>query len=403
MNADRARPAQIAWLIAGGSALLAIASAVAVWALAFWTGGIYHFYDLNSYRDTLDGVVAGDLMYTWLGYPPVSLIVLSPLRGLPELAGDRLWTGASLLVIAGIAAIVARLSMEARRDAAAADRPRWIALAGLATTMLLFSQPGLTQLVNGQLTLFVIALAFVDASGAFPRRWQGSLVGLAAALKLTPLIFLPYYAITKQWRQLVVASASFGVFTAIGFDLFPADSLYFWTHANSSARLGPENPENLSIYGALNRWLTDPTAVQMVWLLLAGTVAVLAYWQARAHFRRGELVEAALVVGCASTSVGPIAWPHYLIWVVLVTIWLLFTGERRWIWTAAGLYLLYSPAFAAVVGVGIAADSLVAKAAWELLVLAPIAIAALGLPRRPPRGSSQPTITAATIPVETLR
>ncbi|MGF3948659.1 glycosyltransferase family 87 protein, partial [Staphylococcus aureus] len=135
-----------------------------------------------------------------------------------------------------------------------------------ATTMLLFSQPGLTQLVNGQLTLFVIALAFVDASGAFPRRWQGSLVGLAAALKLTPLIFLPYYAITKQWRQLVVASASFGVFTAIGFDLFPADSLYFWTHANSSARLGPENPENLSIYGALNRWLTDPTAVQMVWL-----------------------------------------------------------------------------------------------------------------------------------------
>ena len=371
-------------VVAVAAILLAAAAVVGVWWLAFWTGGAAHFYDLRSYRETLNGVVAGDLMYKWLGYPPVSLVVLSPLRGLPELAGDRLWTGASLVVVVGIAMVIASLSMRDKGERPDRDRPRWIALTGFATTVLLLSQPGLTQLVNGQLTLFVIALAFVDASGFLPRKWQGTLVGLAAALKLTPLIFFPYYVITKQWRQLGLASASFGLFTAIGFGLFPADSAYFWTHTNSSDRLGPQNPENLTIYGLLNRWLTNPTAVQVIWLILAATVAVLAYWRARQHYRAGQTAQAALIVGCASTSVGPIAWPHYLIWVVLTAIWLLYLGERRWFWTGVALYLLYSPAFVALVEVGAAGGSVLAAAARELQVLAPIAIIACGLPRRRP-------------------
>jgi alpha-1,2-mannosyltransferase len=379
-------------VVAIASSLLAAVAIAGVWWLAFWIEGAAHFYDLRSYRDTLNGVVAGDLMYKWLGYPPVSLVVLSPLRGLPELAGDRLWTGASLLVVVGIATVIAGLSMRAKGEQPDRDKPRWIALTGFATTVLLLSQPGLTQLVNGQLTLFVIALAFVDASGFLPRKWQGTLVGLAAALKLTPLIFFPYYVITKQWRQLGLASASFGLFTAIGFGLFPADSVYFWTHANSSDRLGPQNPENLTIYGLLNRWLTNPTAIQILWLVLAGAVAVLAYWRARQHYRRGEVAQAALIIGCASTSVGPIAWPHYLIWVVLAAIWLLYLGERRWFWTGVALYLLYSPAFAAVVGVGMAGGNTLAAAASELQVLAPIAIIACGLPRQRPAapGSAGP-------------
>ena len=221
------------WVLPAASALMALAAAVGIWTLAFWTGGIYHFYDLNSYRRTLDGVVAGDLMYTWLGYPPVTLIMLSPLRGLPVVAGDRLWTGASLLVVFALAAVVAKLALAGKGEVAAENRPRWLALTGMAATVVLISQPGATQIVNGQVTLFVIALAFVDASGALPRKWQGSLVGLAAALKLTPLIFFPYYVITKQWRQLGVASASFGLFTAVGFALFPADSLYFWTQSTA--------------------------------------------------------------------------------------------------------------------------------------------------------------------------
>ena len=122
--------------------------------------------------------------------------------------------------------------------------------------------------------------------------------------------------------------------------------------------------------------------ITVLWLVLALAVGALAYWRARQHFRAGEVVQAALVVGIASTSVGPIAWPHYQLWVVLAVVWLFFLGERRWTWTAFALYLLLSPAFAGLVGLGMTGGNPLAPLAWELQVLAPIAIAVFGLPHR---------------------
>lgn len=375
------------WLIAAGSLSLLLVTTLGYWRLVLPAGTVPKLFDLESYRDTLDAVAGGALMFDWLGYPPVSLILLSPLRGLPELAGTQLWTGVSLLMILCLAAVVWKLALEARGASVTADPMRFLTGFGLAGTMLMLSTPVISQLMAGQLTLTIVTLAFLDASGALTRKWQGLLVGLAAALKLTPLIFFPYYVITRQWRQVALATASFAAATAVGFALFPRDSLYFWTHADTSGRLGVDRIENVSILGTLSRWMADPGQARLVWYGLALVVGLAALWRARQHFRRGEQVEAALVIGCASTAISPVAWPHYQIWIVLAALWLFMSASRRARMIGVLIYAPYAvPIVLSVFGIILAVDDsplgLTLRVLGELVVLVPTLISVLGLPHR---------------------
>ena len=382
---------QLSRWLAPGAALLALALMVlTAWLNVFPIGKEPYFIDLESYRDTLDGVVAGDLMYDWLGYPPVTLIILSPLRGLPQLAGDGLWTGGTILMALALAAALAKLTTPPAADAEAARRGFLIRF-GVAGSLLLISFPMTSQLATGQITLIVITLAFLDASGVLSRRFQGTLVGLAASLKLLPLMFFPYYLVTRQWRQLILAATAFGLSVAVGFALFPVDSAYFWAHTNSSERLGPARADNVSLFGLLNRWIQDPAVATWVWLPLAGAIGVAAYLRAWQHFRRGEQVQAALVVGCTSTVVSPIAWPHYQVWLVLAAIWLILWGNRRARLWGMLIYLVYSLLFAYVL-FGMTGQSMAMRLGWELMVLVPVLIAVLGLPH----GQTDPTPGDAT-------
>lgn len=54
------------------------------WRSAFPPDGRLTFVDIEWYRRALDELAAGRPMSSQLNYPPISLVVLSPLRGLPE-------------------------------------------------------------------------------------------------------------------------------------------------------------------------------------------------------------------------------------------------------------------------------------------------------------------------------
>lgn len=375
------------WLIAAGSLTVLCLVAVWMWLLVFPLGIVRKFFDLESYRDTLNAVHGGALMFDWLGYPPVTLILISPLRGLPDRAGDMLWTGVSFLMYLAIAAALTKLAMATRRDTAPKDLPTFLAGFGLAGTMLILSIPADNQLLVGNVQLIVITLAFFDAAGVLPRKWQGSLVGLAAAIKITPLIFFPYYVFTRQWRQAAMAAATFTAATGVGFFLFPRDSLYFWTHTDSSGRLGVDRLDNVSILGTLSRWMADPDQARMVWYGLALAVGLAAFWRAGQHFRRGEQIEAALVIGAASTVISPIAWPNYQLWLPMAAVWLIMSGGRRSKLIGLLIYLpffpvLASPIYDFVDAVGAQPQALLARMLWELTVLVPTLVCVLGLPRR---------------------
>jgi hypothetical protein len=49
--------------------------------------------------------------------------------------------------------------------------------------------------------VFVVLLALADAVGAVPSRWRGVLVGIAAAVKLTPLLFVVFFLLAGRRRE----------------------------------------------------------------------------------------------------------------------------------------------------------------------------------------------------------
>ena len=92
------------------------------WRVLFGTTDPYSFFDLDFYRRSLDAVANGGLLYDSLAYPPVTMILLSPLRGLPVLAGNMLWTGLSLLTGVGLAVGLAHLTTPAESPPARGSR-----------------------------------------------------------------------------------------------------------------------------------------------------------------------------------------------------------------------------------------------------------------------------------------
>jgi alpha-1,2-mannosyltransferase len=88
-----------------------------------------------------------------------------------------------------------------------------------------------------------------------------------------------------------------------------------------TSRVGEfEVSRNHSVLGVLTRW---QLGLPWLWAALVAVIVIAALLQARRHFRRHELVSAALVIGSASLAASPISWPHHLVWTILAGVWLL--------------------------------------------------------------------------------
>lgn len=287
--------------------------------------------DLEIYRGAIGYAFGGGDLYSWvyehptvkgLGftYPPFAALVLSWLVVVPLLVAKIIWTALTFGVIAAGLWLLTRPDAETRVGASPSPALRVAWTAGLAIPVI-FTYPFLHNLVVGQVSLFVIALALFDH--ALPRRWQGVLVGVAGAIKLTPLVFIPYYLLTRQWRQAAVASGTFAAATGLAFVVLPGASVDYWTDKLwQTGRVGrTDSTVNKSLLGLLTRLLGDGTATKVAWVLVALAVAALAYWQASRAYRDGDLLGATLMVGALSVAVSPISWPHHQLWLVLVAAW----------------------------------------------------------------------------------
>lgn len=309
--------------------------------------------DLDIYREAIRTSLAGGDLYAYtydhptvhgLGftYPPFAALVLVPFALLDSLPARILWTGLTFAVAVGCLAVLVRRagSDSTGRVGApsASNRVAWVA--GLAVPVML-SYPFLHNLVVGQVSLFVVALALCDH--LLPRRWQGLLVGLAAAIKLTPLVFLPYYLLTRQWRQAAVCAGSFAGASALAWAILPGASLAYWTDKLwQTGRVGrTDSTVNKSLLGFLSRQLPDGIPANLVWLGVAAAVAALAYWRAGQHFRDHNLLAATLAVGALSVAVSPISWPHHQLWLVFAACWYVLQGGRTALLLGTALFVVF--------------------------------------------------------------
>ena len=106
-------------------------------------------------------------------------------------------------------------------------RRRATALAAVAAVAL-WIEPVQRALHLGQIEPLLMVLIVWDICQPDHRRWKGIGIGVAAGIKLTPLVFIPYLFLAGKRRQAVVVTAAFAVTVAIGFVFLPHASVKYW-------------------------------------------------------------------------------------------------------------------------------------------------------------------------------
>ncbi|MEV6005992.1 glycosyltransferase 87 family protein [Streptomyces sp. NPDC051976] len=288
----------------------------------YWEGGRVVTDGARLYREQLVAHWFTNTPFMAALFSPVSHIPLTVARIGWELAsvGAFAWSCGSALRLGGFACTRARLAV--------------VVAAGL------FLQPMWQSIFLGQINPFLLALVLADVRMvAAGRRWAGVGVGVAAAIKLTPGIFVVMLLLAGRIRAAAVSAGTFVACGLLGFLVAPKASRVYWSGTFlDTSRVGADYISNQSPFGAAARLLGGPDHVggwyPVVPLVLgAAGMAVAVAWA-----RRDEWLGAAAVTGTTGLLVSPISWAHHWVWVVPALLFLVRDGRRRW---AAGAYLLF--------------------------------------------------------------
>ncbi len=315
-------------------------------ALAYYAHGIRKWpTDVDIYRLGADTFLKGHSIYTQLPvssiggalpytYPPFSAVVFVPLAIVPPPVGYPLLTAATCLALFPILLAYRKVSPELKGLLA---KP-WMVTAGAC--VLVVAHPVANTIFWGQINVLLMMLVAVDCLWPNPKWPRGALIGIAAAIKLTPAGFVLLFLLRKDYRAVVTSFVSFCVCTAIAFALNPGDSWQYWTdrvfHA-SSMNIGPIHA-NESVTSSLEKLGLGGTTLTIAGGLGVLAVVVMTWLGTRRALDDGDLAMALGVNATGVLLVSPISWSHH--WVLalptaaLIMIkgyqqhrfWLLFSG-----------------------------------------------------------------------------
>jgi alpha-1,2-mannosyltransferase len=226
----------------------------------------------------------------------------------------------------------------------------------LLSGLLLWTEPVQRALFLGQVEIVLMALIVWDLCQPDRRPWKGAVTGLAAAIKLVPLLFIVYLLLTRRFKQAAVAAGTFVVTIIIGFAVLPSASVKWWLdgyffQAGRTGFVGSQ--QNQSLRGIITRGVGSVNGAMAPWLVLALLVGALGLAAAVVLYRRGLTFAGLMACALTALLVSPISWDHH------------------WVWIAPGLALIIDAGVrAARAGAGRLRTAWYALAAAVLLVFA---------------------------------
>jgi hypothetical protein len=272
---------------------------------------------------------------------PFGGLVLKPLTRAAEQALGWGWTFGTLLLVVALGLVVSRaLPQPVTRRASLLAAP-------VAISLLMLSLPVRNTLWLGQTSIIPVLLVLLGCFTVRGERASGVLIGLAAALQPTVLLFAPLLWFTGRRRAAVTSALTFAASVVIAWAAMPHDSYTYWVHHMAGAGLGgaADGLGNQSLHGALLRLgLTGPLEIG-VFLTLGAAVTCLGLRRAVRYARDGQLLLAVAITGCAAIAVSPTTWQHQLLWVLLAVVGRV--GKRtsdRYVWPVAVVLLVTLPA-----------------------------------------------------------
>ena len=275
-----------------------------------------YLLDLDVYREAVDVAWAGGDVYadlfTDVGlpylYPPFAIIFLTPVALLSDISAQVVWTAVTLVATI-LYAVVCVVNFAAQRFHTATVYAVTIAFA-------LAMEPTESGFKFGQINILLALFMVLDLNSHTSRLPQGVLTGLAAAVKLTPLLVAVYYLVTGRIRSGLVTIGTFLAATAVAAVVFPQASWTYWTGTFlESDRVGVAYISNQSINGLLQRQLGDTGTAKLVWLALAALIVIATMVMAHHLFGTFPHLTDALVLA-AILLVSPISWTAH--WILIL-------------------------------------------------------------------------------------
>ena len=320
---SRWNPGTIGLYCAAGIAAAVLAVYLFAWARKY---GL----DLRVYRDSANTFVDGRNPYLStftksrlaFTYPPFALTVLSILTwGSFAVAQWLMWAVSIALTTAAV--VIVLVDRGHQRSALLwCGSFTWTCIA-----MLLF-EPARSGLNYGQIEFVLMFLVVADTL-LVPAPFRGVLIGIAAAIKLTPLIFILIFLVRRDRWSAARVVLSFVACTGLAWLLWPDLSRTYWLHDVAlTGRVGrAAYGGNQSWYAILHRPPFPATGSGPMWVVLSiGTLLVGTFvaWRCVLTDRQSFAVISIALVGLL---VSPISWTHHWVWVLLLPPMLV--GSRR--------------------------------------------------------------------------
>lgn len=154
-------------------------------------------------------------------------------------------------------------------------------------------------------------------------------MGIAAGLKLTPAIFIPYMLLTGRVREGLTALGVFLGTIAAAFAVLPRECADYWGGLfMDDTRIGlAQFPGNQSLNGAVTRQFGAETPPEWLWPVLAVSVALVGITLAVATARGGAALAGMGLCALTALLVSPISWTHHWVWALPLVIVLV---DRAW-------------------------------------------------------------------------
>lgn len=344
-----AKTAAVEWLPPFMAALLILPFVIQYGSFVPWNPSTI---DLAVYRAAVVDMVNGKSMFDSLSpgwnlpwiYPPIAGILLSPLALGPYPVWQVLWTG---LTVAAQQSVLIR-----------AGAPRGWRLGLLGLALVCCFEPIRTTLGYGQVNTMLMWLVVADLLPG-KRRFlpQGTLIGIAAAIKLTPMLFLVFAFLAGRRLVAWFGLGSFALSSLVGWLLLPVDTVRYWTDLASGKTGAPSGPiyvGNQSLTGVVARLVGEDRTSTLLGLGICGVVALLSAVVGAMLWRRGFRVLAIASVGLGTCLASPLSWTHHHVWGILLLLavtlpnarlprWVVWTGRIWVLWLAICLPLAVLP------------------------------------------------------------
>ncbi len=329
------------FLLAGGAVAFALSLAGFGGDVASHGTHVLTWFDLNVYYHS--GLLARhdpQALYRWrlqpgagFTYTPFAAVLFAAVSILPLPAVRGLMTAGS------IAALLATVWLTAASLGWSGRRRLGLVLA--LSAGLLWLEPVMKVLKLGQVELLLLALLVWDLRRCNRGGPAGVAIGLAAGIKLVPLIFIVYLAFCGKARAAVRAAVVFVLTVVVGFLALPAASQTWWFHGqvfHAGHEVNVGTYVNQSLLAVLSRMAGSVGAATPVWLVCAAVVFTGGLATAVRLHRLGRPVTGWLACALTGLLVSPISWDHHWVWVVPVLVYgvhLSLTGRTEYRWLVA--------------------------------------------------------------------